>query len=61
MPPNNQEKSLKKKDDPMNRNASFRIVLAAGLVASLLSACNTVKGAGRDVESVGRAAERAID
>lgn len=45
----------------MNRKQSFRIVLAAGLIASLLSACNTVKGAGRDVESVGKAAERAID
>ncbi|WP_052130105.1 entericidin A/B family lipoprotein [Sphingomonas sp. 35-24ZXX] len=45
----------------MNRNATFRMVIAAGLVASLLSACNTVKGAGRDVESVGKAAERAID
>lgn len=45
----------------MNRTISFRIVLAASLVASLLSACNTVKGAGRDVESVGKAAERAID
>lgn len=45
----------------MNRTQSFRIVLAAGLIASLLSACNTVKGAGRDVESVGKAAERAID
>lgn len=45
----------------MNHSRSFRILVAAGLVATLLSACNTVKGAGRDVESVGRAAERAID
>ena len=45
----------------MKRNTSFRIVLAAGLVATLLSACNTVKGAGQDVESVGKAGERAID
>ena len=45
----------------MNRTASFRLMIAAGLIASLLSACNTVQGAGRDVESVGRAAERAID
>lgn len=45
----------------MNHSRSIRLVIAAGLVASLLSACNTVKGAGRDVESVGRAAERAID
>lgn len=27
----------------------------------LLSACNTVKGAGRDIESVGEAGEKAID
>ncbi len=45
----------------MKRTQSFRIIVAAGLVATLLSACNTVKGAGRDVESVGNAAERAID
>jgi predicted small secreted protein len=45
----------------MNRMQSFRILLAAGLVASLLTACNTVKGAGRDIESVGRAGERVIN
>lgn len=50
-----------KKEIPMKRNVSLRIVVAASLVASLLSACNTVKGAGQDVESVGKAAERAID
>ena len=27
----------------------------------LLCACNTVKGAGRDIESVGEAGERVID
>ncbi len=61
MPQNTKNKALLKKEIPMNRNATFRMVIAAGLVASLLSACNTVKGAGRDVESVGKAAERAID
>lgn len=45
----------------MNRSKTLRIAVAAGLVATLLSACNTVKGAGQDVESVGKAAERAID
>jgi len=45
----------------MKRSKSFRIIIAAGLLASLLSACNTVRGAGQDVESVGRAGERAID
>lgn len=27
----------------------------------VLSACNTVKGVGRDIESVGKAGERVID
>ena len=36
------------------------IALAAGAVALTASACNTVKGAGRDVESVGEAADRAM-
>lgn len=31
------------------------------ITALLLSACNTVKGLGRDIESVGRAGEEAID
>jgi len=30
------------------------------LAASALSACNTVKGLGRDIESVGEAGDRAI-
>lgn len=39
------------------------IILAVGLVALTLSAsgCNTVKGLGRDIESVGQAGEEAID
>lgn len=39
-----------------------KIVLALGLAALTLSAtaCNTVKGAGRDIESVGEAGDRAI-
>lgn len=40
----------------MNRLAM--IVLAAS--ALTLSACNTVKGVGRDIESVGQAGENAI-
>jgi predicted small secreted protein len=38
-------------------------ITAAILISAmlLLSACNTVKGAGRDIESVGEAGERAID
>ena len=35
-------------------------LVASGIVLSA-SACNTVKGAGRDVESVGRAGEEAIN
>jgi predicted small secreted protein len=27
----------------------------------MLSACNTVRGVGRDVESVGRSVEKAVD
>lgn len=39
-----------------------KILLAAGIAALSLtaSACNTVKGVGQDVESVGEAADRAI-
>ncbi|MDE0933708.1 MAG: entericidin A/B family lipoprotein [Novosphingopyxis baekryungensis] len=41
----------------------MRKVVLAGLVAAtfLMSACNTVKGAGEDIESVGRAGEDAIN
>lgn len=34
--------------------------VAAGSIALTAAACNTVKGAGRDIESVGDAADRAI-
>jgi entericidin B len=38
-----------------------KIALIAALSAVvLLSACNTVKGVGRDIESVGKAGDRAI-
>jgi entericidin B len=36
------------------------LALALGGVALTTAACNTVKGAGRDVESVGEAADRAM-
>jgi predicted small secreted protein len=45
----------------MNHRQAFRILMTASLAATLLAACNTVKGVGRDVESVGRAGERVID
>lgn len=40
-----------------------KIILSLGLAATVLTvtACNTVKGVGRDVESVGQAGEDAID
>lgn len=40
----------------------MRRVLIVGLIASslLLSACNTVKGIGRDIESVGEAGDKVI-
>ncbi|KEO90892.1 Entericidin EcnA/B family protein [Erythrobacter longus] len=43
----------------MIRNAL--IVLLLGAVTMTATACNTVKGLGRDIESVGRAGEEAID
>lgn len=48
----------------MEQNTMIRTVISAlGLAALSLSvtACNTVKGAGEDVESVGEAGEEAID
>lgn len=40
----------------------MRKILTTTLIAVslLLSACNTVKGLGRDIESVGEAGDRAI-
>ncbi|MDE8654094.1 entericidin A/B family lipoprotein [Novosphingobium album (ex Liu et al. 2023)] len=41
----------------MIRKIVFALVV--GSIALSASACNTVKGAGRDIESVGEAADRA--
>jgi predicted small secreted protein len=40
----------------------MRKVIAITLIAAslMLSACNTVKGLGRDIESVGEAGDKAI-
>lgn len=40
-----------------------KILLSLGLAATVLTtaACNTVKGVGRDIESVGEAGSDAID
>lgn len=40
----------------MRKTAIF-VLMSAAL---LISACNTVKGLGRDIESVGQAGDRAI-
>ncbi|MDY7097613.1 MAG: entericidin A/B family lipoprotein [Pseudomonadota bacterium] len=47
----------------MNTTALKSITAALALAGLTLTtaACNTVKGVGEDVESVGRAGERAID
>ncbi|MBJ7500049.1 MAG: entericidin A/B family lipoprotein [Sphingopyxis sp.] len=39
---------------------SFRAILLALLASVLVTGCNTVKGAGRDIESVGQAGSDAI-
>jgi entericidin B len=36
------------------------LALTAGAIALSATACNTVKGLGRDIESVGEAGDRAI-
>lgn len=43
----------------MIRNALIALLL--GTVTITATACNTVKGLGQDIESVGRAGEEAID
>jgi entericidin A len=39
---------------------SFRAILLALMASFLVAGCNTVKGAGRDIESVGQAGSDAI-
>lgn len=38
----------------------FVVVAVAAAAVLTLAACNTVKGVGRDIESVGSAGERAV-
>lgn len=38
----------------------FVIALTAGAIALTATACNTVQGVGRDIESVGKAGERVL-
>jgi len=39
----------------------LKIVALLGLVAGVVSACNTIGGAGQDVQAGGRAIERSAD
>ena len=39
---------------------SIRALVLGGLLLSMLAACNTVQGVGRDIESVGRAGKEVI-
>lgn len=41
--------------------SSARIVLLTLLASFLVAGCNTVKGAGRDIESVGKAGSEVIN
>lgn len=50
--------SVNNKDFPLMRQGIALVITT--LLLSSLAACNTVKGAGRDIESVGRAGERVI-
>jgi predicted small secreted protein len=43
-----------------NLGKSLSLAALAALTFSATAACNTVKGAGEDISSVGRAGERAI-
>jgi predicted small secreted protein len=47
----------------MTRHIAPRLIalLAATAIASMLSACNTVEGAGKDVKATGQAVENAAD
>ncbi len=46
----------------MNRRlARAALLLTLGAIALALTACNTVKGVGRDVQEAGEAGERALN
>ena len=49
---------MKSKSPVFSTTAKIMSIVAASL---LVVGCNTVKGAGRDIESVGQAGEDAID
>ena len=56
------EPHARNQEDPMTRKMIRNAVLATGIAAISLTtaACNTVKGLGRDIESVGEAGDRVI-
>ena len=56
------EKYARSQEDRMTRKMIRNAVIAAGIAAISLTtaACNTVKGLGRDIESVGEAGDRVI-
>jgi entericidin A len=41
--------------------AHVRVIILSLLACTIVSGCNTVKGAGRDIESVGNKAEEVIN
>lgn len=45
---------------PMTRLTALRSLMLVGLIV-VLAACNTVQGVGRDIESIGRDSEEAIN
>jgi predicted small secreted protein len=57
-----QRRALNDQEAPKGTGMIRKVIVAAALAAVSLTAtaCNTVKGVGEDVTSVGRAGERAI-
>lgn len=43
-----------------HKNPKYLLLLAAALAALVSAGCNTIRGAGRDVENTGHAIERAV-
>lgn len=41
--------------------SNVRLIILSLVACVIVSGCNTVKGAGRDIESVGKTAEEVID
>lgn len=41
--------------------SAFRVIILSLMATFIVSGCNTVKGAGRDIESVGKTGEDVIN